>query len=106
MKWLKYFCLVLCLLQGLQLSIFAGSTQPKQTKLTTLKQTCFCSVDTVKVPDCVFDTIRLAGRGKTYKGKRYYYTDKECYVVELKPQNKNPIGFGTIVRFLIKILKV
>ena len=70
----------------------------------------YLSADTVRLKvknlDCPdFDTIRLVGTGHKFKKKQYYYTDKECTVVELnKKKNTNRFGWNTVLKFLEKVI--
>lgn len=96
MKCLKFISLVLLFLALPFTAIFATPTsQTTQTEIYLF--------DTTKL-DCVqYDTIRLVAKGHRNKGKRYFYTDKECTVVELKIKNKKPYPLEWVVILVRKI---
>lgn len=126
---LKFFLVVLSFL-ALSFSHHSeGKTNPKKTQIEktclsdssnfapqTANVSAFTNVinqvtndstvkgKTIFIRDCVFDTIRLVGRGTRYKSKRYYYTDKECFVVELKNVNKKPYPMEWVISLFRKIL--
>lgn len=101
MKWLKSFLLVLLSCVGLL--FMASESQAKAKTPTTIYLSDTAKV--IHVPDCTFDTIRLGERTKLKnKGKRYYYTDKECTVVEVDKKEKSWITI--LAKFIRKVLKV
>ncbi len=55
--------------------------------------------------DCIVqDTIKLTVKAKRRNGKMYYYTDRECTVVELKTiQKEYPFKF--LIEVIRKIMK-
>jgi len=97
MKWLKSLLFVL-LLSVSQLSM--AFVSQKTVKKNSTNQIYLS--DTIRVQDCKFDTLRLTGKGVKFKGKRYYYTDSECKVVEMNPPKNNK---GVWIGFLSKLIR-
>ena len=124
MKWLKSLLLVLSLsVASLGTPLVAKTIQTTQEVKQTTQPTHLFSVGntsetptycddslrirkTIIVEPCVFDTIHLAGRGIKYHGKRYYYTDKECFVVELKAKNKKTAPFDWVATLIKRFLRI
>lgn len=104
MKWLKSLLLVL-LFSVVQLSTALGSQQKAKKEVM---KTCLSDTSkTIIVPTCEFDTVRLVGKGMKYKGKRYYFTDKECEVVEINPpKNQKGVWIGFISKLIRQIFRI
>ncbi len=103
MKCLKSLLLVL-LFSVAQLSMASGDHQ----KIKKEEKTCLSDTSkTIIVPVCEFDTIKLVGKGQKYKGKRYYYTNKECEVVEVNPpKNQKGVWVGFLSKLIRQIFRI